>query len=103
MITHAGERIIDHRNSPGAFGVPGGTIAIMATKKCCGCQRRVVMNRERERHRHYCRKCDSFMCDDCALTFKLTGEHTPFNKIFQEAYESAVRGRQIVGVHRVRA
>ncbi len=101
--THVGEMVLDHRESPGAFGVGAGQILEAAIKKCCGCQRKIVLRPDRERKRHYCRKCDSFMCDDCHLTSTVTGEHTPFVKVFEKAYEAAVRGHQIIGVQRVRA
>jgi hypothetical protein len=101
MTSHAGERVIDHRNSPGAYGVAAGQIVTLATKKCCGCQRRVVLDPNRTRGRHYCRSCNSFMCDDCYLTTVVSGVHTPFNKVFEQAYEAAIRGLQVVGVQRI--
>lgn len=65
------------------------------TKGCCGCQRLVLLRPEREKPRNYCRKCDSYLCDDCALSFKITGEHTPFVKIIDDFVDAAASGRSL--------
>jgi hypothetical protein len=67
------------------------------TRTCCGCQRVVILRANRDRPRNYCRQCDSFMCDDCALSFKITGEHKSFDQIADEYLEAASRGL-IMGV-----
>lgn len=102
---------IDHRESPGftpeeakaaRFGhtMPVGSKRFqLKTYTCCGCQRQIIVNPERERPRNYCRSCDRYMCDDCSLTFKITGVHKPFKQIIDEYMEAAIKGT-IVGMSR---
>lgn len=94
---------LDHRESPGftpeqckaaRFGhtMPVGSKRFqLKTYTCCGCQRQIIVNPERERARNYCRKCDRYMCDDCSLSFKLTGEHKSFKQIIDEYLEDAAK------------
>ncbi len=58
---------------------------------CCGCQRQIIVNPQRERPRNYCRSCDKYMCDDCSLAFKVTGVHTPFQKIIENLIENGAK------------
>ncbi len=87
---------IDHRESPGftpeqarqgRFGktMPLGSKRFQfGTYKCCGCEAMVIVRPERTRQRTWCRKCDAYMCDGCALAFKITGVHKPFKQIIDE-------------------
>lgn len=87
--------LIDHRESPGftvdqcskagipvhAFEIFGkGTKAEFGTKSCSHCQRQIVLRPERVRPRNTCSKCDKYICDNCAVNFKLTLECVPFKQ-----------------------
>lgn len=98
-----GYLLVDHRDSPGisaeqakAMGshivAPGGTKLEARTYCCCGCTATVVMNPDRLRTREYCRQCHSYMCDTCALLFKIDGTHRSAKKFFAEYIEHAARG-----------
>lgn len=79
-----GEIEIDHRASPGlsediarwmdlpAESVAGGQLYRAAFYVCAHCQCEVVKNPYRQREREQCRKCDKYICDDCALLMKQT-------------------------------
>lgn len=90
QVTHRSEVFLDNRTG-------GGEFLEARALCCCGCQRVVILNHEREQHRHYCRSCDSFMCDSCALTMKVTGSHTPFVKVMNDLYEAASRNVPLLG------
>lgn len=75
---HDGELMIDHRFSRGltaeearAFGMPdiplgeGGAVSL-ATVGCNHCGGVWLVNHYRTRERHYCKKCDHYLCDLCA-------------------------------------
>lgn len=75
---HDGELTIDHRASCGltaeearAFGMPGvplgeGGSVSLATVSCNHCGGVWLVNHYRTRERHYCKKCDHYLCDLCA-------------------------------------
>ena len=90
----------DHRDSPGiapellhAFGVPSyahdyfakGVRAELKRKKCWHCERGIILNPMRRRDRNICAKCDHYICDECALSFRLTGICYPWNKREEDA------------------
>lgn len=78
-----GYLIIDNRCS-------GGTMTEEATATCAHCHAVVRMNPFRTRPRHYCAKCDHYVCDHptCLL------ECRPFNKVLDDAQAVAFRAEQ---------
>jgi len=80
-----GEVEINHQFSPGltpaemrAFGmpeVPGGegSSARLATVSCNHCGGVWLVNHYRTRERHYCRRCDHYLCDLCAAASAAPG------------------------------
>ena len=80
---------IDHTNSPGLPHAPGGQVLERDTLHCAHCPRQIIKNPLRERGRTYCPKCDAYICDDCALVLKLTGEHIPIHMVFDKAFQAA--------------
>ena len=96
---HEGYLLIDHRNSP---GVPDALILASgkempleanrglyetATVTCAHCHAIVILNPQRERPRHYCPKCDHYVCDTpgCAV------ECRPFKQLLDQQQEQAFR------------
>lgn len=67
-----GVMITDHRAGP---GVPGfyqpGMLVEEVTLSCVHCSGCWIANPDRERDRHYCPKCDRYICDGCALAATL--------------------------------
>lgn len=61
-----GYLLIDNRLS-------GGAAVEAATVTCGHCHRQVILNPERTRARGKCRRCDRYLCDGCALNYKLDG------------------------------
>lgn len=60
---------------------------------CSHCHAQVVVNPLRTRERHYCRKCDHYLCDQCAVIATVNGgECTPMNKTLDLAQERAMKG-----------
>jgi hypothetical protein len=99
-LTHTGELVIDHRNSPGitpewaaAHGVVGpvvgaGKIFETALKNCSHCGADVVLNPMRQREREWCRICDAYICDNCGLLRKLSGYvHRTAGQEMEEIFE----------------
>lgn len=80
---HDGELTIDHRAGRGltaeecrAFGMPDvplkdGSMVSMATVGCNHCGGVWLVNHYRTRERHYCKKCDKYLCDLCAAVTAL--------------------------------
>jgi len=91
-----GELEIDHRESPGfseglawKVGLGGlevgkGKRARVHTKYCPHCTAHFILNPHRKRERCYCRSCDSYICDNCAIDMKVTGECRPFAKVIED-------------------
>jgi len=63
-----GYLLTDHSNGPGCpeMGYPGGVKVEEKTMWCSHCSAVVILNPERVRTREYCRKCDNYICDNCA-------------------------------------
>lgn len=96
--------MIDNRNAPpvdeawarasgknpiGA-GVKGTFEAPVLT--CSHCQRQMMVQPLRTRERAYCRKCDHYICDECALIAKLNGgECEPLNAKLDRKQEALLR------------
>lgn len=75
--SHEGYVFIDHRASPGLprdfairNGLPPdqvceGGVLEAPTETCTHCGTVVILNPRRTRERHYCQKCDNYICDLC--------------------------------------
>ncbi len=98
-LTHTGELVIDHRNSPGidpawaaARGVTGPIVGAGKTyetglKNCTHCGADVIMNPMRQREREWCRVCDAYICDGCGLLRKLSGyTHTTARQQIEDIF-----------------
>lgn len=76
---------------------PIGTMTVkpqrheMATYQCHHCNGTVVMNPNRTRERAYCRRCDGYICDNCALVRQQTLTCKPFTAVVDELLEAAER------------
>jgi len=97
---HEGYLLIDHKDSPGvpdsvihamaAIGKPtvgskAGETYESATVTCAHCQAQVVLNPNRQRPRHYCPKCDHYVCDTPACAT----ECRPYLKVVEAAMKPA--------------
>src|SRR5581483_12335383 len=90
--------LIDHRDSPGfscdivadagrsqlAPYVGAGKKFEGATLYCNHCERIVIKNPDRTRHRASCPKCDHFICDWCAGEYHRTLQCVPFKKVIED-------------------
>ena len=77
LAQHFGYVMIDHRASPGlpedmalALGYDPahcreGKIYEQHTLGCNHCGAHVILNKDRQRARSYCSKCDRYICDYC--------------------------------------
>lgn len=95
--------LIDHRNSPGiapeflranridAPAVGAGKTFESAMVVCSHCGADVILNPNRSREREWCRKCDAYICDGCALLRKLGAAHKPLIQVMSEIYESSLK------------
>ena len=63
----------------------------MKTYTCQHCNSIVVMNPYRQRERQYCRRCDGYICDNCALVRQQTLTCKPFTAVVDELLEAAER------------
>lgn len=96
---------IDHRESPGFDAATSHRLGLgrhcvgsvnyeSAVVHCCGCSRGVLLNPDRSRERAYCKKCDSYLCDACALAIQNGAPHVPMAKFLDDAQEAAVKAAQ---------
>lgn len=102
-----GELTIDNRHAPafspeeiarlGKPGAIGGNgFQQFPILTCSHCQKQMIVQPLRTRERPYCRKCDHYICDDCALIAKLNGgECEPFNAKLDRLQEEAGRSLNI--------
>lgn len=106
LSAHTGYLMIDHRDSPGvpdeliaaaiAAGKPampslsGGSLFEADTFTCAHCSAIIIKNQLRTRGRHYCSKCDRYVCDNplCGL------ECNPFKQQLDELHHLATGGNQ---------
>lgn len=90
---HEGYLLIDHRQSPGVPTGPdpalvgAGRLFESATVTCSHCQAVIILNPDRLRPRHYCQKCDHYVCDKAACVASCD----PIKKKFDRLYEQAVK------------
>jgi hypothetical protein len=87
-----GYLMVDHRAGDGMGNMRG--LVEQSVYTCCGCQRGIIRNPARERARNYCRAHDRYMCDDCALSFKISGSHKSFKQIMDEQEKRALTASQ---------
>ena len=94
--------LIDHRESPGFTPeqcIAGGRSKIAGhlgagqkfeakTDFCTHCERVVIRNPDRLRQRGYCWNCDHFICDDCAIVMKVSGECKSMKQKMDELFRS---------------
>ena len=81
-----GYMMVDHRAS-------GGGLSELAIATCSHCQRGIVRNPDRTRSRHYCPKCDHYICDQCNIVRVVTGECKPFRQRMDEHEVKVIHGR----------
>jgi hypothetical protein len=68
-----------------AAGVTG--LFESATLTCAHCHAQIVLNPNRSRPRHYCSKCDKYVCDNAACVL----ECSPLNAVFDQLQAAAGR------------
>lgn len=102
--TLEGWLMMDHRASPGVpdqmLGAKDPNIPIGAGRglfeapvlACSHCQKQLIVRPDRQRERAYCRKCDHYICDECAVVLTVEGECRPFAKVLDDAQERAGKG-----------
>jgi len=85
---HEGYLIVDHRASPGNALAPEGQVYETPTVTCSHCGSVVILSPTRTRPRHYCFKCDHYVCDKpvCVL------ECRPWMKVIEAAEHEAHHG-----------
>lgn len=92
-----GELEVDHRASPGLtedqarrLGYDEAHLALLREGKicrtptlgCCHCGGVVVINPQRTRGRHFCPKCDQYICDGCHMVSQEPDYvHRPFAQV----------------------
>ena len=95
-LTHgAGYLVIDHSQSPGlspddlptmpGLAIAGGEVFERDVLTCAHCQRAIVLNPSRTRPRHYCGKCDHYICDNPICV----QECQPIRKLFDQTQTRA--------------
>jgi hypothetical protein len=88
-----GHLFVDHRNSPGIPNMPGygeGQVFEADTQHCSHCPTVVILNPFRKRDRFICPKCDWFLCDNCAVAFKINGVCKPFEQVADEVQSGKI-------------
>lgn len=104
---HEGYLLIDNTNGPGVSAEfiqqSGKDVPIVgegkkyesATVTCSHCHAVVILNPDRSRPRHHCRKCDHYVCDQagCAV------ECQPMNKVLDVLQERALVNELLIGKH----
>jgi len=90
--TKEGYLIIDHRASPGNTLAPEGQVYETPTVTCSHCGAVVVLSPTRKRPRHYCVKCDHYVCDKPACGL----ECRPWMRVIEAAEKAAHHGGPII-------
>ena len=81
-----GYLLIDNRCAPPEPGIPRYLEA--ATSRCGHCERQIIRNPARMRERASCSRCDTYICDDCAIVARSAG-CKPFSAVIEEHFRSA--------------
>lgn len=85
MKEKPGYLFIDHRFSPGLGGdLAGGTLFETDTLTCNHCKIVSIKNKDRTRERGECFKCNQYLCDNCAIAFKITNICRPFSQVVDD-------------------
>lgn len=99
--------LIDHTFSPGVTrefvaksGMGGPVVEAgqrfeAAMTSCPHCGSDVLRHPLRKREREWCRKCDAYICDNCAAVRKATGVHKTLQQTMNELYDQAMKGTSI--------
>jgi hypothetical protein len=88
--------MIDHRQSPGVpatadpIHVGAGQLFESATVTCSHCQAIIVLNPNRSRPRHYCAKCNHYVCDKLACVVTCDPIKKKLDQLDKQAYLIAV-------------
>jgi hypothetical protein len=88
---HEGYLLIDHSVSPGM--TPGadptlvgpGRVFESATITCSHCRAVIVLNPDRSRPRHYCAKCDHYVCDKPACVLVCDPMEAQYDRFLKQA------------------
>lgn len=104
---HEGYLLIDSRFSPGVTDemvvnsglkdvpvVKEGQTFESATVTCSHCQTILIVNRERTRGRAFCRKCNHYVCDACAVIMAHTQMCFTMKERLDQLQENAVLREQ---------
>ena len=86
-----GYLLIDESACPQGVFAPKPMKHEMKTFTCAHCNGIVVMEPRRTRERAYCRRCDGYICDHCALVRQQTLTCKPFTAVVDELLEAAER------------
>jgi hypothetical protein len=89
-----GYLLVNHKDSPGGFGSPGGVMVELPTFTCSHCQRIVMMNIQRTRDRGYCPKCDHYLCDTCEAARAAGGTCYTYKQYLDELQNAAVKASE---------
>jgi hypothetical protein len=97
-----GYLMIDHRESPGiteeqaaqtgAVPVGKGMFFEAPTTRCNHCPRQIILNPLRTRERVWCSKCDRYLCDECALAYRINFICNPVSKQIDDFIDNANKG-----------
>jgi len=78
-------------------GVAG--VVEMPVLTCSHCHRGVAVQPLRTRDRAYCRKCDHYICDECAVVATLNGGVCePLTKRLDLLQEQAAKPTNLIGI-----
>lgn len=83
-----GYLLIDHSATMGADGF--GRKVEAPTLTCSHCHRQIIVQPLRTRERPYCRKCDHYICDSCAVVMTQTLTCEPLTKTLDRMQEQAI-------------
>jgi hypothetical protein len=102
---HEGYLMVDHRAGPGlpedmarAAGYDpkqcvGGRMFEAKTMTCSHCNAVVVLKVSPILPRHYCGKCDHYICQGCGFLAEQPGyQHVPFQQVIDVTLDLASRG-----------
>lgn len=98
-----GYLLIDHRGTVGLTAnggaiIPNNSLMEYATITCKHCQQQIIRNPLRARDRHYCPKCDHYICDRCEIIRVASGgDCVTFEEIIAKVQEKALKGVRING------
>lgn len=82
--------MVDNRLAPPTEGLP--RFLETSTRTCGHCQQIVIMNPGRVRQRTFCKKCDHYVCDNCAAVMWQTGECQDIQRTIDKVLERSQHG-----------